>query len=121
MISHSVESNIFFIKEHIKVQAENPDLDGDNLKQLRVRHLKTKILENLGFPKMELRHRSYGWETAQYFKWVDVWAMYTDLGLRWNTTKSVITWNQALADAVGGEVGTNDDFARLPNGPYETS
>lgn len=116
MISHSMESNIFFIKEHIKVQEENPDLHGDNLKQLKIRHLKMKILNNLGFNDLELRHRSWGWEMPHHQKWFDVIGLYKELGLRWNPTKSIIKWNRALAEVVGGEVGSNDDYATVADG-----
>ena len=108
MMSHSLESNVMFIKEHIKVQQADPfNADGDNL---RIRVLKNRMMENLGFGKLELRMKSHGWEQIKYF---DEWNSLIEPiihDIRTTNTVSKIIWNQKLADAIGGEPGENDEY-----------
>jgi len=110
MLSHSLESNIFFIKEHIKVHEEDPDnIDGDNLK---IRYLKKRMLENMGFGNLELRHKSFGWETTITGRedWFDFRKVRKELRSRFHDTDSIIKWNQTLGDLIGGEPGVNNCY-----------
>ena len=108
MLSHSLDSNAMFIKEHINVYEELQSKEyyswlGSSIP-------KTMIMDNLGF-HLELRHRSFGWELSGEFKsWCDVDAISTDLTSRYGETTSIIKWNQTLANLVGGEPGINDSF-----------
>lgn len=92
MISHSLDSNILFIKEHLK----SPD--------------KYSIFENLGFTSLEKRHNWNGWELhpkKDQFDWMPI---VDDLILRFGKTESIIKWNHKLAEIISGEPGTNNKF-----------
>lgn len=89
MLSHSLDSNIFFIKEHLT-----------NLP-------KAKMFENLGFGKIEDRLCWTGWELhpkKDVFHWFPV---YEDVVARFGLTKNVIKWNTNLADIINASPGMN--------------
>jgi hypothetical protein len=109
MLSHSLESNLFFIKEHIKLVSENPfDMGGDNL---RIKNLKHQMLYNLGFGRLELRHKSHGWENITMLKdWFDGVKIKKDMEELCGTTASIIKWNTSMGRMLGVEPGKNDNF-----------
>lgn len=97
MISHSIDSNVIFIKEHQKMKFS--DVADKNL-----------LLDNLGF-NLENRHGSYGWETVGNFtRWFDWKIIVEDLYARFGRTKSIIKWNNTLANIINAEPGENDVF-----------
>lgn len=97
MISHSLDSNVLFIKEHLKTYPSE--------------NFKLKMMRNLGFPNLELRHRSHGWELVKGLEY-DWEKIGFDVFYRLPTYKNVIHWNKTLADLIGGEPGSNDKFYR---------
>lgn len=100
MISHSIDSNILFIKEHLKTYPEE--------------NFKMKMISNLGFPNLEYRHRSHGWELAKILEY-DWEKIGFDVFYRLPTYKNIVYWNKTLADLIGGEPGSNDKFYRRPH------
>lgn len=111
MISHSLDSNIFFIKEHVKVYTADPvNTGGDDL---RISNLKLRILENLGFGKLEPRHKSYGWETIEYRqKWFDGIGITKQLREQFGPVTSVIRWGEKLGSAIDTGPGENASYGR---------
>lgn len=109
MLGHSLESNIMFIKEHVKVYNQDPNnVIGDNLK---IRLLKHRMWKNLGLGELEFRHRFGGWEMEilhkEWFNTID----YTIEAMKKNNlTISTLKWGQKLADAIDGEPGENDSY-----------
>lgn len=97
MISHSLESNCFFIKEHLNVYDSE---DG---------RFKIELMKNLGFGELEYRHRSHGWETATMLKY-DWDSVTRDIKKRFNEVKSVIVWGETLANLVDGKPGSNEKY-----------
>lgn len=97
MLSHSLDSNYIFIKEHESIKLS--DVADKNV-----------LLQNLGF-NLEYRHGSYGWENIGNFtRWFDWKIIVQDLYDRFGHTISTIKWNHTLADLIGGEPGENDIF-----------
>ena len=97
MISHSIDSNLKFIKEHIKVYSNEL-------------FYKNKLFLNLGLP-LESRFRSYGWETVDDYSHILDWNIITtDLIERYGVTNSNIKWNNQFASLVGGGPGENDSY-----------
>lgn len=97
MISHSIDSNVLFIKEHLNTYPEE--------------NFKMKMMSNLGFPNLELRHRSHGWELAKGldYNWEKIGL---EVFYRLPTYKNIVHWNKNLADLIGIEPGCNDKFYR---------
>jgi hypothetical protein len=98
MLSHSIDSNILFIKQHLRTYSTN----------YNYKHM---LFSRLGFKTLEKRFRSYGWEEIhKYRNIVDIRKLENDLSSRYGTTKSVILWNNVFADLLGIEPGKNDAF-----------
>lgn len=95
MISHSLDSNILFIKEHLKHYPKEK--------------FKIDMMYELGFENLEYRHRSHGWELIKNldYDWEKVGF---DAFYRLPKYKNIVHWNQALADVIGGTPGYNDNF-----------
>lgn len=100
MLSHSVDSNCMFIKEHLKTCSEE--------------NFKITMMQNLGFPELEYRHRSHGWEFAKSleFNWEKIGF---DVFYRLPTYKNIIKWNKFFGSIIGTEAGNNDQFYRRPH------
>lgn len=111
MLSHSIDSNIFFAKEHITVHRKDPDnVDGDDL---RIRNLKIQMLENLGFGKLELRHKSYGWEIIDRNKnWFDLTEIINGMVERSGRTKSIVRWGSTMGSVLETGPGENDSYGK---------
>jgi hypothetical protein len=100
MISHSMEANIAFISEHLSVYQREPDL----------RFIKNRIMENLGFGKLQHRIKSNGWELTKTVRnHLNIQKLNEDFATRCRPTQSIIKWNQSLADLIGGVPGENND------------
>jgi hypothetical protein len=99
-IGHSIESNNWFLREHIRMHDIQRSED----------HFKANMIENLGFGKLEPRMKSNGWELLYYRKHLlNIQKTKTDFYQNCRDTKSTIKWNQNLADLIGGEPGENSD------------
>ena len=95
MISHSLDSNIFFINEHLNTQGN-----------------KQKLFENLGF-SLEPRHRSYGWEAIRNLgDLYDFSTIINDMLGRYGKATNTIRWNHLLANLIGSSPGENNDFGK---------
>jgi hypothetical protein len=90
MLSHSPETNMFFIKEHIR------SYDSTTI-------FKNNIVNNLGF-SLEHRHSSYGWERFDLKKVND------DLTEIFGHTHNSIIWNEEFGKLIGAGPGKNDKF-----------
>jgi hypothetical protein len=112
MISHSLESNMFFIKEHLNIhQQEQVEVSGDTFK---IGIFKNKMLENLGFGKLEMRHRSDGWD---WIRTSQMWretiqpminkSLFNNKLFNFKPTASKIIWNRKLGELIGTDCGTN--------------
>ena len=111
MLSHSLDANMFFIKEHIKVIADDPvNTGGDDL---RIGTLKLRVLENLGFGKLEPRHKSYGWESVdKRQQWFDWSRMSLSLRGRFGPVRSTIKWGETLGSILGVGAGENSSYGK---------
>lgn len=108
MINHSLESNWFFIKTHVDLHTEDPDNIGGDL--LRIKTLKARLMERLGFGKLEARHKSYGWEMLDHFKWFDVTVYNREYFEKNNYTENAIVWGDILGDTIGIGPGRNYNY-----------
>jgi hypothetical protein len=105
MINHSIDSNIMFIKTHLEVFDET--LHDGNYSKIPL--LKKSILERLGFSTIELRARSYGWESIPD----ELFNMKENVhGLidKFGTTNHRIEWNEMIGKVIGAGLGSNDRF-----------
>lgn len=102
MISHSIDSNLMFINEHLRTYSNDP-------------FYKHELFHNLGL-SLEKRFRSFGWETIlheiadTYHTTVDWLGIHQDLLKRHGTVKSVIKWNKKFADIIDSDPGENDSY-----------
>lgn len=95
MLGHSIDSNLLFMREHLKVY--DPDM---------VNKTKKKVFENLGLGKFELRFRSYGWEsTTSINKTHYKIELLKQIGL----LKHRIIWHNVVGSVLNGP-GSNDSF-----------
>ena len=104
MLGSSLESNTMFIKEHLNTMNQNPDYRGEDDK---ITIFKQALYERMGFGKLELRMKNYGWEMIDknifyVHKYTD--QLIDDYGKSW----AEIKWGETIARAIGGEPGTNN-------------
>lgn len=104
MLSHSLSSNLQFIKAHIKTYEQ-----GYRTQWNMIPLFKTKILENLELGKFEPRLRSYGWENLDDLVF-DYKKLNQTLEQNFKPTKNRITWNYAITDILGGFPASNTYF-----------
>lgn len=99
-LGHSIESNNWFLKEHLKIYNDRKNLE----------HLKVIMMENLGFGKLEPRIKSNGWELFRTQKHLlNIQKTKIDFNRNCRDTKSTIRWNHNLAKIIGGEPGENSN------------
>ena len=109
MMSHSVESNMFFIKNHIELYNEDPDNIGGDL--LRIKTLKERLMYKLGLGNLEVRHKSYGWEAFDQFnQWFQIGKYRRELCDKYNYTENTIKWNSVFGDLLGVGPGENYNY-----------
>lgn len=109
MMSHSLESNIMFIENHIKLYNEDPDNIGGDL--LKIVELKNRLMQTMGFGKLEPRHKSYGWEMLnEYKQWFNVVPFNKEFIKKYNYTESTLVWGNTLGAILGIGPGTNDRY-----------
>lgn len=100
MMNHSLESNVFFIKNHIELYKEDADSIGGDL--LKIVTLKDRLMQRLGFGELEKRHKSYGWELLGHYKqWFDPTIYNKEFINKYNFTTNSIKWNNILGDLIG--------------------
>lgn len=109
MMNHSLESNMFFIKNHVELHSEDPENVGGDL--LRIKTLKNRLMSRLGFGELENRHKSYGWEMLEHYKkWFDVVPYNKQLLAKYNYTENTIVWGDSLGGLLGIEAGKNYNY-----------
>lgn len=109
MMNHSLESNVFFIKNHIELCNEDPENVGGDL--LHIKTLKERLMDRLGFGSLENRYKSYGWEMLDHYKkWFDVIPYNKELLAKYNYTTNTIKWNTILGDLLGIAPGENYNY-----------
>jgi hypothetical protein len=107
MISHSMDSNIMFINEHLRTYSNES-------------FYKHELFHNLGIP-LEKRFRSFGWETVLHELAgtcrmpVDWMGIQQDLTKQHGTMSSVIKWNKKFADVIDSKAGENDSYGIVYN------
>lgn len=98
-IGHSIESNNWFLREHVSVYNSQQSLD----------NIKIKMFKNLGFGELEPRIKSNGWELLYGQKqYLNITKTKNDFSSLCSSTKSTIKWGNNLANLIGGFSGEND-------------
>ena len=106
MLGNSLESNCLFIKNHLDIVHRAPPgyYRGEDDK---ITILKQALYEQMGFGKLELRMKNYGWDGVLK-ETFDLWQYYWVLQGKYGESKAVIKWGNKIAEALGGEPGSND-------------
>lgn len=105
MLSHSLESNIFFIKEHLATMASKEPgyYRGEDNK---IPIFKQALMRRMGFGNLELRMKNYGWDMISK----DIFDIhkYTDeLIDDYGKSFAEIKWNLTIGRVMNGEPGSN--------------
>ena len=100
MMSHSLDSNLLFMKSHIDIYKTGKHSFG----YWEMGQFKKAVFENLGFNIKDARLRFYGSEYVPRRPYNEL------LTNKLGTTTYSITWNKLVADTLGGEPGSNDKF-----------
>lgn len=106
MLSHSLESNLFFMQAHLSLTRERPELRTDH-KNIPI--FKQALLNKIGFGELTIRFRSYGWEnvsTSLFNKGLYKFQLIKQYGM---TTDS-ISWNDSVTEIIGVGPRSNDKF-----------
>ena len=106
MMGHSLESNLFFIKNHLNLITGPVAYSTDHT---NIPTFKQALLEVLGFGKLTMRLRSYGWENIPQIV-IPKGQFQGELYLRHGFTKNSITWGNRVANILGGDIKSNDKF-----------
>lgn len=106
MGSHSLDSNIFFMQTHLAVLKSKPEMETD---YAGIPIFKQAIAEQLGFNDTAVRMRSYGWETISYLL-INKRNYKVALHRKYGSTTNSISWNERIAEVIGGEERHNDKF-----------
>lgn len=103
MLNSSLDINLLFIKNNLVTGREGYFSDF-----ARIPMLKQKLFSNMRLGTFELRMKNYGWENiSQVFNKMKY---RIELIKEFGITQSSITWGQKIADALGGEPGTNNKY-----------
>jgi len=105
MLNHSIDSNMLFIKTHLELY----DNEKHNHPYSKLPVLKKEILEKLGFDNVELRARSYGWESIPKEAF-DETIYGKELYEKFGPCKHTIVWNNLIGNIIGSTPGSNDKF-----------
>jgi hypothetical protein len=100
MMSHSLDSNLLFIKSHIEMFKTRKYGFG----YWEIPQFKKAVFENLGFNIKDVRLRFYGSEFVPRRPYNEL--LTNMLG----TTTYSVSWNKLVADILGGQPGSNDKF-----------
>jgi hypothetical protein len=109
MLSHSLESTVWYLKEHINLYNLDPaGIAGDTI---RIIDLKLGLAKTMGYGDLDRRHKSYGWELLGFYKeWLDVPSYRKEMLARNHSTKSIVKWNEMLGSLIGRGPGENDSY-----------
>lgn len=99
MLNHSLELNLKMMQHHIMNYSD----------QNRIMLFRSKMYSSLGLGDFEPRSRSFGWEHVNS-NWFDRMKYKEELIKLLGDTKSMIKWNQKIANLLEGEPGINDKF-----------
>lgn len=100
MLSHSLDSNMILIKEHVAAYKDTT-------------FFKSEIFKSLGY-NLETRHRSHGWENVFEFKnKFDINQVTKDLHDRYGLCKSIVRWGNSLGSLIDAEPGEYFDYGRI--------
>lgn len=109
MISHSFESNLLFVKEHINIYNQDPAFVGGDA--IKIIAFKQRLTENLGFGILEPRQKSFGWEMTDVLKpWFDPIAFHQELLKDYYYTASCVKWNETMGSLIGRGPGENYSY-----------
>lgn len=106
MLGNSLESNCLFIKNHLRIVRSAPEgyYRGEDDK---ITILKQVLYKEMGFGDLELRMKNYGWDMVH----PDIISLPKYLSKiidKTGTSNARIIWGQQIANAMGGEPGSND-------------
>lgn len=106
MLSHSIEANCLFIKNHLEIMNSKDDNYYRGGSHEKIGIFKKDLHKHLGFGDLELRIKNYGWDMVpskifNLHKYSD--SLYEIVG----STKEYIIWNQQIASALNNLPGSN--------------
>jgi hypothetical protein len=104
MLNRSLDINLLFIKNNLTLTKEGYTGDFTNIPIL-----KNKLFTIVGLGDFELRMKSYGWEDLNPILFNKT-KFHIELIKEFGITQSSITWGQKIANALGGEPGTNSKY-----------
>lgn len=104
MLDHSIDSHRLLISKHMELY--NVNIHGGV--DVKIAQLKKDIFESLGLGTFEKRLRSYGYEVNYPVFNKDKHKV--ELIKRYGGYKSIVKWNNAIAESLNGVPGTNDRF-----------
>ena len=104
MLDHSIDSHRLLISKHMELY--NDTIHGGN--DVKIAQLKKDVFESLGLGIFEKRLRSYGYEVNYPIFNKDKYKV--ELIKRYGGYKSVVKWNNTIADSLNGVIGSNDRF-----------
>jgi len=104
MLDHSIDSHRLLISKHMELYNDNIHGGSD----VKIAQLKKDIFESLGLGIFEKRLRSYGYEVTYPIFNKDKYKV--ELIKRYGGYKSIVKWNNRIAESLNGIPGTNDRF-----------
>jgi hypothetical protein len=104
MLDHSIDSHRLLISKHMELYNDNIHGGVD----VKIAQLKKDVFEGLGLGTFEKRLRSYGYEVNYPVFNKDKYKV--ELIKRYAGYKSIIKWNNRIAESLNGIPGTNDRF-----------
>jgi hypothetical protein len=104
MLSHSMSSNLLFIKHHLDQADSNFVASWTKLPLF-----KAKLLESMGLGTFEPRLRSYGWENMDDMV-IDYKKINQDLIKAFGNCQSRITWNSDVAKVLNSLPASNTQY-----------
>jgi len=103
VLNHSLELNVKLIQHSLYVQ--------NYVNSYNISLYKSKMYNEFGLGPLEPRMARYGWEIIDSHRiWFDKIKYKEDLIKMYGVDKSIIKWGKKIAEAMGGEPGTNDKF-----------
>ena len=104
MLDHSIDSHRLLISKHMELY--NVNIHGGV--DVKIAQLKKDIFESLGLGIFEKRLRSYGYEVNYPVLNKDKYKV--ELIKRYGGYKSIVKWNNTIAESLNGVAGSNDRF-----------
>ena len=104
MLDHNIDSHRLLISKHMELY--NDRIHGGV--DVKISQLKKNVFESLGLGIFEKRLRSYGYEVNRHVFNKDKYKV--ELIKRYGVFKSIVKWNNAMAESLNGVPGVNDRF-----------